>query len=584
MSLAIPIPNGEDLNRSTLSVTFQNFNSARVEEMYINAMKDALATSSTEVENVLQSAEMFIPSGAHRLRVLASKTLLLRASEKLGDTSPFIRIPVDEGTFVERIRRTIIRPPKSGDLIEQSLRSLVDVIMIVARVDMKDILKEYERLHRKDVQATPRSNPTALVYVPEFHMLCQYLWYTNLKLGMQQLMASVNPFQTIYRPRTETDDKEPSTPRQRETQLYTMAQYAVELLAFTDIHNKITLQGSLLTIMGLMKDYNNVANIIKRIEENDIVISLRRRLGQLKEKTKHIPEEEIVKPESQYWTFVHTITEVLTTEKMTSILTKDTIGAVGNEKFGIVAKTLRRMSLRKRPMLLTPTTPATPINVNEMLSTSPSEKKGRSFIKKMPSLKAFISMTKMKHPTSSTPRVTSPTQAKEEFTDLDGIVLDVVGVDDEGEIDQSTKDEHSNDHHSEDEPPVPILISPVPITTTPVAQPPIVEKPPKPTPVAIASPRNDTDMVEISLAASPRGRTLKSKLVEAFKSKTPSSRTPSPVEDTTSPSKPKKNAAATRYDLSRYTNIDRMISYFLDRPKKSSPKETPVICKCITQP
>jgi hypothetical protein len=129
------------------------------------------------------------------------------------------------------------------------------------------------------------SNPTAAVYVPEFHTLCQYLWYTHLKLSMQHLLISVNPFQPIYRPRTESNDIEIDT-RQRETQLLTMARYALELLAFADLHNKATLQGSLLTTIGLMRDPKGVAEIIRGIDETDVVIALRRRLGLLKDRIK----------------------------------------------------------------------------------------------------------------------------------------------------------------------------------------------------------------------------------------------------------------------------------------------------------
>jgi hypothetical protein len=139
----------DTVNRSTLSVSFRGFNSQRVEEMYITAMKDALATSSTEVDNVLQSADMFIPSGAHRLRVLAAKTLLERAKDHLNETSPFIRFKVEEGTLIDRLRRAILRPPKTADALEPSIKGLVDVIMVMARCGMKEILQEYEKQYRK---------------------------------------------------------------------------------------------------------------------------------------------------------------------------------------------------------------------------------------------------------------------------------------------------------------------------------------------------------------------------------------------------------------------------------------------------
>jgi hypothetical protein len=55
---------------------------------------------------------------------------------------------------------------------------------------------------------------------------------------------------------------------------------------------------------------------------------------------------------------------MLTIDRIRSTLTKDNIGAVGNEKFGMVAKSIRKMSFKKRPLMLTPTTPATPFSVS----------------------------------------------------------------------------------------------------------------------------------------------------------------------------------------------------------------------------
>lgn len=81
----------ESVNRSALSANFCGFNSQHVEGMYVKAMTDALSNNPNEIDNILQSADMFIPSGAHRLRVVASKALLERASRRLTETSPFIR-------------------------------------------------------------------------------------------------------------------------------------------------------------------------------------------------------------------------------------------------------------------------------------------------------------------------------------------------------------------------------------------------------------------------------------------------------------------------------------------------------------
>lgn len=100
---------------------------------------------------------------------------------------------------------------------------------------------------------------------------------------MQQLMSSVNPFQQLYRPRESHDQPDI---HHRDNQLLTMARYALELLSFSDLHNKVTLQGSLLTVLSLVRDPKGVAEVIKNIDENDIVIALRRRLDLLKERAK----------------------------------------------------------------------------------------------------------------------------------------------------------------------------------------------------------------------------------------------------------------------------------------------------------
>jgi hypothetical protein len=416
---------GESLNRSMLSATFRGFNSKRVEELYVSAMTDTLTHSAHEVDDILQSADMFIPSGAHRLRAEAAKTLLARAKTKLIDTSPFERFKIDEGLLVDRLRRAILRPPKTADIMEPSIIALVDVITVMSKCDLKEIYTEYERQYRKDVVIEDPINETARVYVEPFHVLCQYLWYTHLKISMQQLMNSVNPFHTIYRPQSDaTVDI-----RQREQQLLNMARYALELLPFSNLHNKITLQGSLLTILSLVRDLKGLASIIAGIDESDIVISLRRRLDLLKERAKTV--EIIEPPISQYWNSTRAIVEMLTSERIRNTLTKDSLGAIGTEKFGVVAKSIRKMSFKKIPLMLTPTTPLSNSGTPLSLGTPTVEKK-KGFMQKIPSLKAFIGMTIIKK--SNTLNLTPNIPKMNNTQQVEDVVLDVVGED---EVDQN---------------------------------------------------------------------------------------------------------------------------------------------------
>ncbi len=241
-------------------------------------------------------------------------------------------------------------------------------------------------------------NETAFIYIEQFHVLCQYLWYTHLKLTMQQYMQMVNPFQPIYR---KSDQQRSTNTNQRDQQLLQMAKTAFELLKFSDLHNKVTLQGSLFTILSLIRDPKHIAEIVSQIDENDVVIALRRRFDLLKERCKYVYNfkfhsfrqmNDIIPFESQYWTFMSTIIDLLSSDKIRHALHKDNLGAIGTEKFAIVARSIRKMSLKKIPLMLTPNT----LTESPTILSSPTFEKRKRIISKMPSLKAIIGLTKRK--------------------------------------------------------------------------------------------------------------------------------------------------------------------------------------------
>ncbi|KAL0488517.1 hypothetical protein AKO1_015722 [Acrasis kona] len=386
-----------DKNTSQVDIgAFQVVDANLVESMYTDAVKNALVNDPSDVDNLLQSAEMFVPSGAHRMRILATNALLQNVKRKLSESNPFDRYQIDGSVLIDRIKRIVLRSSTVGDVMEHCIAALVDVISIMVRCNLSDILHEYEKCYRDEIVNKNQTNQIAHAYVEDFHVLCRYMWYIHQVLCMHDMMSSIDPFQSVYKP---TSNQPPSPTR--EEKLLIISRHSLELLSYFDLHNKVLLQGSLLTVLGLLRNPSNVATILQQIDESDIIVSLRRRLDQLKEKsdkyTPVIKQEPFGKP---YWNFIHSTIDSLMKEPLRSALLKDHISSA--DKYQLVAKSVRRMSLKKRPILITPSTPLTPGADHHNHHHSSSIKK--SF--KIPSIRNLIKKkTSNHHPNHVTKKV-----------------------------------------------------------------------------------------------------------------------------------------------------------------------------------
>ncbi len=319
-----------------ISSKLQQYNVQMIENAYSSVIRKSLREKSSEVHRILNTAQNFLPDSLN-LRLTVIREYLQRVQDSFRSTGSTMFKKVLAGQqvpYLERMRHFILTKSKNkeenrrvqlyeaekfaniltvysmgfsslesklleGDnaLIDQSFSPLYDSMQVFCTApgsSVKELLSEYRNaLTRKE------ASPYLLIYLYEFRHFCRYMWYAYLKDRIESAMKIINPFKAVYRPQVPIEG--PANDLSKEHVLIELAELCAFLLDFTEIHSKVFLQGSLITVLALLSSSATIRTLISRYlaNESDIALNLKKRYLQLEKRiTKDFSEfidQDIVK-------------------------------------------------------------------------------------------------------------------------------------------------------------------------------------------------------------------------------------------------------------------------------------------------
>lgn len=307
---------------SSISTMLPQYSVQMVEDAYSSVIRKALRDKSSEVHRILNTAQQFLADSSN-LRIEVVREYLERAQDSYRCSAPtlFKKSSVRYSSpYMERLHSFILSKPKSkaenrrvqlyeadkfasiltvysmgfsslesklteGDnsLLDQSFAPLYDSMQVFCTapgLSIKELFSEYKR----SINTNHSTSPRLMAYLYEFRHFCRYMWYAYLKDSIESGINIINPFKSVYRPQTVTDESHSDSPK--ESVLMNLAELCGFLLDFTEIHSKVFLQGSLITVLTLLSSSATIHSFVSRYisDEGDVALTLKKRYLQLEKR------------------------------------------------------------------------------------------------------------------------------------------------------------------------------------------------------------------------------------------------------------------------------------------------------------
>lgn len=168
------------------------------------------------------------------------------------------------------------------------LTNIAEMLLLFAHTEtaVPRLIALYRGTSSPSAKNNNNTNDKIGIFLEEFRFICRYLWYIYLVDSIQEGFSVSKPFRSVYRPRSMERPISDATIQRREKKLIVAAQSCGALLDFEELHSKTLLQGTMLTMLSMLRSHDIIVDLLMEHMPDDELVadSLRSKLRRLHER------------------------------------------------------------------------------------------------------------------------------------------------------------------------------------------------------------------------------------------------------------------------------------------------------------